>query len=142
MGQKFTVHILLQWAIRDKSLVEKRHLSDIFAHLHSLKVSPVYCGDISYDVVTALTHCKSVSFPSLSCVSTLPNTHTRTHTYTRQSSTLFFPVSLILTASIHFYLYVSTSRCSGCLFESRHKLQQRTECRPLPHALFPIYWVP
>ncbi|KAM7396165.1 hypothetical protein PAMP_019227 [Pampus punctatissimus] len=98
--------------------------SAVFAHLHSLKVLPVYCGNISYDVVTALTHCKSVSFPLCLVLST------HTHTHTSQISTLF-PVILAMTASIHFYLYVSTSR-----------MLRMTGCRPLPDALFPIYWVP
>lgn len=56
----------------------KRGLSAIFPLLHSLKMLPVYCGNISSDVVTALTHCKSFTISphgldvvsvALSCVS-------------------------------------------------------------------------
>lgn len=97
--------------------IGKRHLSAIFPCLHSLKMLPVYCGNITYDVVTALTHCKSfrisphcldVVWVALSCVSG-PRKYE-----TSQISTLF-PVSLTLTASIHFIYSCRPPECSGCL---------------------------
>lgn len=39
---------------------KKRHLKAISPRLHSLKMLPVCCGNILSDVVTALTHCKTV----------------------------------------------------------------------------------
>lgn len=44
-------------------MIGKRHLLAIFACLHSLKMLPVYCGSISFVVVSALTHCKSDRIP-------------------------------------------------------------------------------
>lgn len=58
----------------------------------------------------------------------------------RRTGPPFSPVTLALTVSIHFYLFVS--RKLWMFVESRQKLQQKTGCRPLWDTLFPIYWVP
>lgn len=87
-------------------MIGKRHLSAIFACLHSLKMLPVYCGSISFIVVSALTHCKSDRIPfslftvymlflvDLSCVSG-PRIQEKSDFHP-------FSISLALTASIHF----------------------------------------
>lgn len=141
MGQNYCTYSFTMGYKGQK--IGKRHFLAIFARQHSLKMLPVYCGNISYDVVTALAHFKSatISFSSLSrcgfsCFFLCPRKHKASHI-----STLFF--SQPHSDCIHsFYLFVSTSRIPGMSVESRQKLQQRTGCRPLWDVLFPIYWVP
>lgn len=100
-----------------------------------------YCGNISYDVVTALTHCKSVRI-SFSCL--YIDLSSVSDPRTREDESDFNPLSSQPSSDcIHpFYLFVSTSRVLRIFVESRQKLQQRTGCRPLWDHLFPIYWVP
>lgn len=94
----------------------------LFACVHSLKVLPVCCGSVSYDVVTALTHCKSVRIysPRVRVV----------------WADLSWKLKASATASIHFIYSCRPGQRSRCL------LNQRTGRRPLRSALFPIYWVP
>lgn len=87
-------------------MIGKRHLSAIFACLHSLKMLPVYCGSISFVVVSALTHCKSdtIPFSPFYCLYVVFGWFVLCQWPRIQEKSDFhlFSISLTLTASIHF----------------------------------------
>lgn len=125
-------------------MIRKRHLLAIFACLHSLKMLPVYCGSISFVVVTAPTHCKTDRIPS-SSLSPCGLGWFVLCQWPQNTREVRFPPFFhqLRSHCIHpFNLFLLTSRMLRIIFESRQKLQQRTGCRPLWDTLFPIYWVP
>lgn len=124
---KISVHTLSQWAKRDKRL-EKGTFSAIFPRLHSLKVLPVYCGNISYeidkiDIGEPPWHTAGLSeslltvqmwFWVVSCQQPEKNTR-QVHPFSSQPHS----------DCIHPFLFIRVQNAP------MQKLPQRTGCRPL-----------